>query len=331
MNVCVPVPEFLKNPLTKKNHEFKLLGDKTWEGKLMGHERDWKQYNKHLVNRGKINFWIKPKALKVWKSPKGKNGRPFVYSDELIKTMHVVRFKFHLSLRETEGFFTSLVMLVKCLCTVPCYTQVCRRMKNLHLPATLAEKKNVTDIVLDTTGLKIYGEGEWRAERYGGKKAWKKLHIALDPMSGKIVLAEISDEHVHDTAYLERALKRANRRKGKVLIDGIADSRRCYEIARRHNKGLLTPPKRGAVLRKEEELEKRNDAIRIIHGLGNDGVAKAIWGKLVGYNRRVVVESMMSRWKRLYGGSLRSHCPKRKGVEVQLKAMMINEMIDKAA
>lgn len=138
----------------------------------------------------------------------------------------------------------------------------------------------------------------------------------------------MSQEHVHDTTYLEQALQGANRRKGKVLIDGIADSGRCYRMAKKYNKQLVTPPKKGAILRQEEEYEKRNEAIKVIRGLGGDLLAKSIWGKLVGYNHRVVIESMMSRWKRLYGGSLRSHCYMRQRVEVTIKALMINEMID---
>lgn len=264
------------------------------------HKRDWHNYNRALVNRGKLNFWVTPRVFKEWLAQKKKkNGRPFVYGDERIKAMCYIRFKFHLSLRETEGFFTSLLEIMRSLRTVPCYTQLCRRMKTVSLPEQLLNKRGVTDIVLDTTGLKAYGEGEWRAEKYGGKKRWRKLHLALDLASGKLVMAEVSQEHVHDTAYLEEALKKRNRRKGEVLVDGIADSLKSYEQAERYNKHLRTPPKKGAVLRKEKGYEKRNEAIKIIKGLGGDLIAKSIWGKLVGYNRRVEVESMIARWKRL--------------------------------
>ncbi len=98
----------------------------------------------------------------------------------------------------------------------------------------------------------------------------------MDMRGGKLLLAEITDEHVHDTTYLEKALKRTNRRKGKVLFDGTADSLRCYQVS---NKRLLTPPKKGAIFREEAELEPRNDAIRIIRGLGHDQAAKSLWGK----------------------------------------------------
>lgn len=294
----------------------------------MGHKRDWVQYNKQLVNRGKIHFWVSPQALKNWRAKKHKkNGRPFFYSNDLITAISYLRFKFRISLRETEGLFGSFVTAMRKCLRVPSYTQVCRRMKTLGLPFELLDKRNVTDIVLDTTGLKVYGEGEWRAEKYGGKKRWKKLHLGMDAKTGKLMFAEITDEHVHDTACLEKVLSKGNRRKGKVLFDGIADSLRCYGIARKYNKQLVTPPKQGAVLRKEEDFRGRNDAVRIIRGLGNDLTARSLWGKLTGYNRRVIIESMVSRWKRLYGGDLRSRCPERKKNEVQLKAMMINAMI----
>jgi hypothetical protein len=298
----------------------------------MGHKRDWKQYNKQLVNRGKINLWVNPDALEKWTpEPVKKNGHPFLYSNELIKTLSCLRFRFRLSLRETEGFFQSFINALKSLFRSPSYTQICRRMKILELPTDLLTKKNITDIALDTTGLKVYGEGEWRAEKYGGRKRWKKLHLALDAESGKLIIAEVTDEYVHDTTYVEKALKIAGKRKSKLLIDGIADSGSCYRLAKKYNKVLLTLPKKGAILREEIEYESRNEAIRIIRGLGGDLTARSIWGKLVEYNRRMIAESMMARWKRLYGGDLKSRCAQRGKIEVRLKAMLINTMIDQVA
>ena len=113
-----------------------------------------------------------------------------------------------------------------------------------------------------------------------------------------------------------------------MLIDGIADSRRCYKLVQQYNKRLLTLPKKGAVFRKEPELAGRNDAIKVIRGLGNDRLARSLWAKFVGYNQRVVVESMMSRWKKITEDRLKSRCSQRIKKEVQIKAMMINMMID---
>lgn len=298
----------------------------------MHHKRDWSKYNRTLVNRGNINLWVTPQALENWAAKKEKkNGHPFVYGNELIKGMCYIRFKFHLSLRETEGFFLSLMNCIDISFKAPCYTQLCRRMKKLPLPKHLLKTKHVTDIVIDTTGLKVYGAGEWRGHRYGSQKRWKKLHLALEPRSGKLVFAKMTNEHVHDTHYIEEALQRMNRKHGRVLFDGIADSRRCYETAQKYNKRLLTLPKKGAVLRRESEYADRNDAIRIIHGLGGDRLAKSLWGKLVGYSRRVIIESMISRWKQLFSGRLKSVCDECREIEVHLKSMMINKMVDQMA
>lgn len=298
----------------------------------MHHKRDWSKYNRTLVNRGNINLWVTQQALENWAAKKEKkNGHPFVYGDELIKAMCYIRFKFHLTLRETEGFFLSLINCMRICIKAPCYTQLCRRMKKLTLPKHLLKRRHVTDIVIDTTGLKVYGAGEWRDHRYGSKRRWKKLHLALDLRNGKLVFAKMTNEHVHDTQHIDEILQRMNQRPGRVLFDGIADSRRCYETVQKYNKRLLTPPKRGAVLRRESEYAGRNDAIRIIHGLGGDKLAKSLWGKLVGYRRRVVVESMISRWKQLFGGRLKSVCDRRREIEIHLKSMMINKMIDQMA
>ncbi|KAF3363313.1 hypothetical protein PHSC3_000066 [Chlamydiales bacterium STE3] len=91
--------------------------------------------------------------------------------------MCFIRFKLRLSLRETEGFFLSLLMMLTTVCKVSCYTQICRRMKTLSPLSELLQRKDVTDIVLDTTGLKVYGAGEWRAKKYKSKRRWKKLHL----------------------------------------------------------------------------------------------------------------------------------------------------------
>lgn len=294
----------------------------------MHHGRDWNKYNKELVNRGKLDFWINLDSS--WYAPKQKkNGRPFTYADGAILAMLYIRFKFHLSLRELQGFFISIMAICNRTEKVACYTQVCRRMKTLSIPKKLLEKKEVTDIVLDTTGLKVYGAGEWNLKKYGGKRRWMKIHLSMDLQSKKLIIAEATDEQIHDTTYLKAALEATNGRRGKVLIDGIGDSRRCYELAKKHNKTLITPPKQGAIIRREACYKERNDAIQIIKGLGGDRTARSIWGQLTGYNRRVEVESMIARWKRLYGGSLKSRTEERIQREVKLKAVMINKIIDR--
>jgi hypothetical protein len=114
-----------------------------------------------------------------------------------------------------------------------------------------------------------------------------------------------------------------------VLIDGIADSRRCYELTCHYHKRLLTPPRKGAKIIDHPSYQARNEAIKTIIGLGADSLARSIWAKLTGYSKRVLIESLIARWKRLFGTRLASYNPVNIAKEVRLKAMMINEMIDR--
>ena len=163
--------------------------------------------------------------------------------------MLMVCFKYRLPLRELEGFFQFLSNLMD-IPKVPSYTQICRRMRSIQLPEELMNNRNVTDLVMDTTGLKVYGDKS-----------------CLQRSTLKQVSSYQQKQHAHDTTHLEKALDRCNRKKGKVLFDGIADSKRCQEICRKGNKKLLTPPNRKALRRGELEQGLRNDALRIIKGL----------------------------------------------------------------
>ncbi|CAM0117397.1 IS5 family transposase [Rhabdochlamydiaceae symbiont of Dictyostelium giganteum] len=248
-------------------------------------QRNWPKYNRSLVNRGRVSFWFDFNTLRQFEVQRQKkNGRPFIYPDFLIVAMITLRFYFHLSLRATEGFFQEILELQGIDMQSPSYTQLCRRMKNLPLPKNLVNRKEITDIVLDSTGLKVYGKGEWCASKYGGRSKWNKLHIAMDLESGKIILAEVGNEYEADTTHFEKALKKANSNKGRVLMDGIADNENCYALAKKYNKELLTPPRKGAIIRDEPVYEKRNEAVHIIKGLGGDLEARSLWGKMTGYN-----------------------------------------------
>ena len=124
---------------------------------------NWNQYNQNLINRGSINFWFSKDVAKKWKAKKDKKhfGRPFTYSDIAIEIAHTLRFIYHLPLRATQGFISSLLSLFKISIKTPSYTQICRRAKTLKLPM-LKTNKRITDVVIDASGLKLYGEGEWK-------------------------------------------------------------------------------------------------------------------------------------------------------------------------
>jgi len=290
--------------------------------------RDWKNYNTSLVNRGSINFWLDEEALSKWTAKQtGKSGRPFQFSDEAITFFATVRYLFKLPLRATEGFLKSLFSALDLLLIVPGYSGVCKRMQKITLPTHLKKGVRITDIVLDSTGLKVYGEGEWKRKKHGigGKRTWRKLHLAINAENQEIVFSKITREYKPDTTYIPEIIQG---RKGmkRFLIDGVGDKSWLYKMFSEKNICLVTPPQRNAKLRKESWLAERNKAILAIKTLGNDAVARTIWSKFSGYNKRVTVESAIAHWKRLFGPALQSRNQQNQDLEIALKSSILNKM-----
>jgi len=210
---------------------------------------------------------------------------------------------------------------------VPCYTQICKRSKKISLPKHLLEGKTIKHVVIDTTGLKVYGEDEWKVRKHGADKRrqWRKLHLAVDEETQEVVFADITTEHVHDTTFMPEILKK---RKGlrRILMDGVADSSTLYKLCWDNGIDLLTPPQKNARKRKEPWLEKRNDRLLEILGLGGDKAAKSLWAKLTGYSKRVTVESAIARWKKLFGHNLVGRTEETQRLEISLKSLIMNKM-----
>jgi len=295
----------------------------------MSHRRDWSKYNKSLVNRGDLTFWIHKKSLKLWKAKKNKHrrGAPFIYSDMAIQTAMIVKYALKLTYRALEGYLKYLFKILGIDLAVPCYTQICKRMKSLELPRHLLINKAVKHIVIDATGLKVYGEGEWKVKKHGASKrrVWRKMHLAVDEQTQEILFVDLTTEHICDTIFVPEIMEKRRGIK-KVLMDGAADAEDLYKLAWESEIDLLTPPKKTAIKRPEPWMKKRTNRLLEIRGLGGDAEAKSLWGKLSGYSKRVTVESAIARWKRLFSGHLESREDKRQHVESRLKSLMINNM-----
>lgn len=296
----------------------------------MSHKkRDWSRYNKSLVNRGSITLWLSPQALQAWKAKKvkGREGRPLQYSDEAIVTASTIKHVFKLSLRACQGFLQSLLSLLNSSLKAPSYTQICRRSQKIELPRHFNEGKRVKHVVLDGTGLKTYGEGEWKVKKHGAgsRRRWRKLHLAVDEETQEVVFADITTEHVHDTKFIPEIL---DKRKGikRFLMDGAADSSKLYRDCWERNIDLLTRPPTNARKNNHPWMQNRNKRLAEIRGLGGDKIAKSLWGKLSGYSKRVTVESAIARWKKLFSQSLNSRVLESQCFEVSIKSMIINKM-----
>jgi len=288
--------------------------------------RNWSKYNKSLVNRGSLTLWIHKDIDKSWKAKRVKKlGRPFQFSDSAIETALAVRFTFGLSLRSLEGFLGSLFNLLKLPLKVPCYTQICKRMKSLDLPHHFRTKKKIKHIVLDGSGLKMFGEGESKVKKHGAgkRREWRKLHLAVDESTQEVVFAELTGEKTHDTHFIPELFDRKGLKR--LLVDGVADSEKLYKMAFEQGIDLLTPPQRNGRIKKEPWMKQRNNRILEILGLGGDKIAKSIWGKLRGYSKRVTIESAIARWKKLFGQHLRSLSFETQRIEISVKAQILND------
>jgi len=294
-------------------------------------KRSWPKYNKNLVNRGSISFWMSKDSIKKWKAKKDRKhfGRPFLYSSEAILLAHTIRFVYNLPLRALEGFLSSLFSLLRLSISSPCYTQICRRAKSLSLPSKLNSKKKITDIVFDASGLKVYGEGEWKVRIHGTSKRrnWKKIHIGIDPNTQEILLSELTENKGSDIDVMIDLLKQLPS-IDNVYGDGLYDAERIYKIIWELGGTPKIPIKKNVRYKCPSKpwLKPRDDQLDIIKGFGGDEIARALWKKLSGYHRRSLVETAFSRWKKLLGASLRSKKMENQVIESKIKCQILNKM-----
>ena len=287
-------------------------------------KRNWKQYNKNLVKRGSITFFIDEELLKPLKAQKNKRGRPLMFSSALIRMLLLLKIQFNLAYRSLEGFAKSLLPRLAPGVILPTYSLIAKRAASIDLPKLSSRKPQV--VLLDATGVKIVGEGEWKVKIHGKKKRrkWKKIHIAVDQSSGEIMALEVTDSCIADCTQAESLIEKCPKTVKEVKADGAYDSAKVRKAIRARGAVPIIPPPINA---RRGLSPERDHAISIIKGLGGDILARSIWGKLVGYSGRALVESCFSRMKRLYKGGLYSRKKSTQTVEVYLKAKVMNCMI----
>jgi hypothetical protein len=289
---------------------------------------NWKQYNKSLINRGSITFWFSEKSIKKWEAKKDKNhfGRPLIYSDLAIETSNIIRFFYHLPLRATQGFLQSLASILRLKIEIPSYTQICRRAQKLNLNMKISNKR-ITDIVFDSSGLKVYGEGEWKVRTHGRSKrrTWRKLHIGICPKTNEIVVQKLTDNSSHDSQVLPDLLRRISKGIKKVYGDKGYDTNKCFEVIDAMEAESIIPTRINSNVFRDMH-HKRENTLMEIRGLGDDELARSIWKKLKGYHRRSLVETAFYRMKTILGSNLKSRKDDAQRVEAMIKCQIINKI-----
>src|SRR4051795_498355 len=150
---------------------------------------NWAEYDTALRARGSLTVWFTPEAIEAWRAePRTTRGGQAFYSDLAIATTLTVRAVFRLALRQTEGLIGSLLQLLDLNLAVPDHSTLSRRAATLEVPRPQAGSAPV-HLLVDSTGLKLCGPGEWLVEKHGtkGRRAWRVLHLATDADTGRIV------------------------------------------------------------------------------------------------------------------------------------------------
>ncbi|UCE64866.1 MAG: IS5 family transposase, partial [Nitrospirota bacterium] len=174
--------------------------------------------------RSGITFWIDEAALTTWRNTETRlgSGAPRIYSDTAIHCAVVVKSVYRLSLRAAQGFVSSVLSLMSLDLPEPNYSTVCRRQAALTVPLSLSSISWPRHIVIDATGLRVYGAGEWHVQKHRGgqRRLWRKLHLGVDEHTKEIVAVEITSSHVHDSQMLPSLLKQIHGKVGQVSGDG---------------------------------------------------------------------------------------------------------------
>ena len=287
--------------------------------------RNWQQYNKALVGRGSLTLWVDARSLDTWLDADYPNrrGRRRTYSDVAILCSLMLREVYHLPLRAAEGMLRSLMQLLEVSLPAPNYSTLSRRARSLRL--SFAQSKHIEHLVIDSTGLKLYGEGEWQVRVHGWAKhrTWRKLHISLDADSQQVVAALITNKETVDPRVLPCLLKQVEPPVERVLADGAYDSRECYRAIYARGARAVIPPRKGSVLWQDEYLKDRNSNLREVIKRGSEG-----WKKRVKYHRRSLVETAFFRLKSLFTDRLRCREVERQKTEVTIRCMAMNRMTE---
>lgn len=288
---------------------------------------NWPEYNQALKHRGSLHIWMPAELENQWYyQGEARRGAQYLYSDSCIEIACILREVYHLGYRQTQGFLESLVAFRGWKVKVPDYSVINRRHKRLHLEVKGTDSPDKY-IVIDSTGAKVYGEGEWKVRQHGWSKhrTWRKIHLAVNESTGVIESCGMTTNSVDDAAMVGTLLDAVEGKVKKLAADGAYDRKKVYEQLKKRKIKPVIPPRKNARITKHGnsgggELE-RDKAIRAIRKLG-----RKRWKKQVGYHRRSIAESAMFRLKTRFGEKLFSRNIEQQKVEVSIRCYALNKM-----
>jgi hypothetical protein len=291
---------------------------------------NWSEYNEALRQRGSLTVWFTDEAIAAWKAaPRTTPGGQPHYSDLAMTTALTLRAVFHLALRQAEGLIGSVLQRLGVDLPVPDFSTLSRRAQRLELPAQTRAAGGPIHLLVDSSGLKLGGPGEWLVEKHGTPKrrSWRKLHIGFDAVTGRIVASLLTDRDVDDASQVDPLLDQITEPVEVFMGDGGYDRTNVYTaLDERHpDVMVIVPPRADAVLSATADTNptQRDRHIQAITGKG-----RMAWQRDSGYNERARVEGQCARWKQVIGDGLRFHSDEARATEVAVAASVLNRMLD---
>ncbi|NTG45732.1 transposase [Agrobacterium sp. 13-626] len=301
-------------------------------GKMKFKVTNWAEYDAGLRQRGSLTLWITPAAVEGWAARRRETrGGQARYSDLAIETTLTLRQVFGLRLRQTEGFLSSVLALMGLDLPAPDHTTLSRRARTWSPPTRRSNRQSLPDgplhILVDSTGLEVYGAGQWLEEKHGAKsrRRWRKLHLALDADSDEIVAHVMTDQDAGDASQVGVLLDQIDNPIGQFTADGAYDGNPTYDAVSRHSAGavVVIPPRANAVERPDTNLSRQRDLH--IAAVNADGRMK--WQAATDYGKRSLVETAIGRYKSIIGPRLRARSFAAQQTEVAIGCTILNRML----
>ena len=291
--------------------------------------RNWAAYNQALVQRYDLTIWVEETTCQAWQytGPRRQGGQ-FVFSDVAIECMGTLRELYHLPLRGAEGLLRSVFRLMGVSLRVPSYSTLSRRgqIVAIHLPK---QTHGALDLVVDSSGLKVYGEGEWKVRQHGASKrrTWRKIHLAIDPASHEIQAAMLSTAGMDDAEMVAPLLSQVANTVESVAGDGAYDKRKVYDVLADlvPQAQVNIPPREDAKIWQHGNCAQaplaRDENLRRIRTIG-----RKQWKIDTGYHRRSLAETAMFRVKTLFGDHLSNRRIDTQASQVGFRCRALNRM-----
>jgi Transposase DDE domain len=323
------------------------------------HLRNWSEYTAARRQRGSLTVWCDRAVLASWvvRERSGRRGRSRTYSDGAIACLLTLQAVYHLSLSATVGFARSLLAVLggaAAALPVAHEATLCRRRRTPVVPLPVRPPLGPLHLVVDTTGLKVYGEGEWKVRQHGWAKhrTWIKVHLGVDSATHEVRVVGVTPPHVTDGTYFPTLLAQEPAPLVQVTGDGAYESRACYAAvaARPEQPRAVFPPRRERRAgrpprprRGGQPVHQRQNRQYVLHvwqhgncaapPLPRDAHVRRIrrigrrrWKQEVGYHRRSLAETAVFRLKQVFGPGVPAQSLAAQTTTVRLRAAALNRM-----